>query len=461
MDSLAFFEGGCGPTGKKPQELAVAPDRGGGGGYESLERSVSGPRSPGWLHVEKCRLGPSSSPPPGSLLRERREGCAGGPSTWGGPVGAAESPPPRYDTGRAPIQPGPCLRLRYWARLDDATTPERGGAEVREARGRGAREGGGSVSGADCVANLQAGAGDLPGCHLLSCACAHDWPGGRSASLRPAMLVPPGSVVVLDWHKSPEAERYFATVLQRRQKRRAFAGCCAWVAAVPLDKPCACSGQGRFACRFPGLLERPVLPPPAVAATASYKVFVSGKSAVGKSALVASLGGLPVPSAHHETTGIQTTTVYWAAKLCESSRPLFFKFTFWDCGESVLKKFDHILPACTQNVDGFLLLFSFTDRASFDDLPSQISRVTDGAEKAVKIVIGSRFDQFAHTDVTERDIAAFRLTWGLPVLRAKSTRPPDSCTGLSDVAHLLNRLAEHLWRQDQWAAGLLPPAPQA
>ncbi|XP_077168840.1 ciliogenesis and planar polarity effector 2 isoform X1 [Paroedura picta] len=268
------------------------------------------------------------------------------------------------------------------------------------------------------------------------------------------MAVRPGSLLDLDWHKSQEAKRYFGTILQRN-KRKPF-----------------------------GLLERPVLPPQAAVDIASYKVFVSGRSSVGKTSLVASLGGLQVPSKHHETTGIETTTVYWPAKLRESGRPLFFKFTFWDSGESVLKKFDHILPACTEKVDGCLLLFSFTDRASFDDLPSQISRLTGAAKEAVKIVIGTkypltlgpirrgkhfqhsqthfgmRFDQFAHTDVTEHDVATFCHTWDLPVLRAKSISPLDSHTGLTEVSHLLNGLAEHLWRQDQWAAGLLlPPSP--
>lgn len=52
----------------------------------------------------------------------------------------------------------------------------------------------------------------------------------------------------------------------------------------------------------PGLLERPVLPPPVAIDTASYKIFVSGKSGVGKTALVAKLAGLEVPIVHHETT---------------------------------------------------------------------------------------------------------------------------------------------------------------
>lgn len=59
----------------------------------------------------------------------------------------------------------------------------------------------------------------------------------------------------------------------------------------------------------------------------------------------------------------------------------------------------------------------------------------------------------------------FCHTWDLPVLRAKSVNAPrlaglqalDGRAGLSDVAHLLNGLAEHLWFQDQVTAGLIPP----
>lgn len=44
------------------------------------------------------------------------------------------------------------------------------------------------------------------------------------------------------------------------------------------------------------------------------------------------------------STGIQTTVVFWPAKLKASGRVVMFRFEFWDCGESALKKFDHILP---------------------------------------------------------------------------------------------------------------------
>ncbi|KAJ7306617.1 hypothetical protein JRQ81_010021 [Phrynocephalus forsythii] len=250
-----------------------------------------------------------------------------------------------------------------------------------------------------------------------------------------AVVVPAGSVLVSGWHRSQEGKEYLGALL-RRDRRRFF-----------------------------GMIERPVLPPQLAADIAGYKVFVSGKSGVGKTALVAKLAGLETPLLHHETTGIQTTTIYWPAKLRESGRALFFQLSLWDCGDAVLKRFDHILPSCTEKVDGLLFLFSFTDRASFEDLPSQISRVTEGAKNAVRMVIGTKFDQFAHCDVTERDVAAFCHTSGLPILRVKSINAPrltgaqnlDGQAGLSDVAHLLNGLCEHLWRQDQQMAGLLPP----
>lgn len=42
--------------------------------------------------------------------------------------------------------------------------------------------------------------------------------------------------------------------------------------------------------------------------------------------------------------GIQTTVVFWPAKLQASNRVVMFRFEFWDCGESALKKFEHMLP---------------------------------------------------------------------------------------------------------------------
>jgi hypothetical protein len=48
------------------------------------------------------------------------------------------------------------------------------------------------------------------------------------------------------------------------------------------------------------------------------------------------------------SSGIQTTVVFWPAKLQASERVVMFRFEFWDCGESALKKFDHMLPVSRQ-----------------------------------------------------------------------------------------------------------------
>ncbi|XP_033698562.1 ciliogenesis and planar polarity effector 2 isoform X2 [Delphinus delphis] len=141
-----------------------------------------------------------------------------------------------------------------------------------------------------------------------------------------ARLPAPGSVIVPDWHESAEGKEYLACIL-RKNRRRVF-----------------------------GLLERPVLSPPVAIDTARYKIFVSGKSGVGKTALVAKLAGLEVPVVHHETTGIQTTVVFWPAKLQASDRVVMFRFEFWDCGESALKKFDHMLPEPEAGVNGLRML---------------------------------------------------------------------------------------------------------
>ncbi|XP_058408978.1 ciliogenesis and planar polarity effector 2 isoform X2 [Diceros bicornis minor] len=309
------------------------------------------------------------------------------------------------------------------------------------------------------------------------------------------MARPPatGSVIVPDWHESTEGKEYLACILRKNRRRVFEPG--TWKQPKPCREPLspeklltepsahARPSAGHLTqwtpiqpsqqhvlqtCPRSSLLERPVLPPPVAIDTASYKIFVSGKSGVGKTALVAKLAGLEVPVVHHETTGIQTTVVFWPAKLQASDRVVMFRFEFWDCGESALKKFDHMLPACKEKTDAFLFLFSFTDRASFEDLPGQLARVTGEAPGVVRMVIGSKFDQYMHTDVPERDLTAFRQAWELPLLRVKSVpgrrladgRTLDGRAGLADIAHVLNGLAEQLWHQDQVAAGLLPNPPE-
>ena len=45
------------------------------------------------------------------------------------------------------------------------------------------------------------------------------------------------------------------------------------------------------------------MPPHVAVDTVPYKIFISGKTGVGKTALAARLAGMQIPSTHYETTG--------------------------------------------------------------------------------------------------------------------------------------------------------------
>ncbi|XP_050838493.1 ciliogenesis and planar polarity effector 2 isoform X4 [Serinus canaria] len=124
----------------------------------------------------------------------------------------------------------------------------------------------------------------------------------------------------------------------------------------------------------------------------------SVRSGVGKTALVAWLGGTPAPAAHHETLGIEATTLFWPAKPRGSGRPVLFQLHLWDCGDGALRKFEHLLPgcpraqACKEEADAALFLFSFTDRASFEELPALMGRVLGpGDRHLVRVVVGTKY----------------------------------------------------------------------
>uniref|UniRef100_A0A8V0ZDW8 Ciliogenesis and planar polarity effector 2 n=1 Tax=Gallus gallus TaxID=9031 RepID=A0A8V0ZDW8_CHICK len=159
-----------------------------------------------------------------------------------------------------------------------------------------------------------------------------------------------------------------------------------WLLSPP-GRPFLASILHKNQRRVFGLLERPALPPALSVPTATYKLFVSGRSGVGKTALVAALLGSPAPTSHRETLGIEVSTLFWPAVPLGSERPVLFQLRFWDCGESALRKFEHLLPACREEADAVLLLFSFTDRASFEELPARLARVLQPSEDTLRVVI--------------------------------------------------------------------------
>ena len=66
--------------------------------------------------------------------------------------------------------------------------------------------------------------------------------------------------------------------------------------------------------------------------------------------------------------------------------------------------------ACKEKTDAFLFLFSFTDRASFEDLPGQLTRVAGEAPGVVRMIIGSKYPLGGPQDSQGK-------TWTLPLPR--------------------------------------------
>ncbi|XP_074653835.1 ciliogenesis and planar polarity effector 2-like isoform X2 [Tubulanus polymorphus] len=149
--------------------------------------------------------------------------------------------------------------------------------------------------------------------------------------------------------------------------------------------------------------------------------------------------------------GIQATDVFWPAFVKQCNKPVMFQLQFWDAGAQAIKKYDHILPACKDRLDCVLFLFSYVDKSSCEDLKKQMSRITEPKDNMCKIIIGTKFDQHAHSEVSLRELKQFEDTWKLPVLRVKNVpvfHPSETRSELGEVAPILNLLCEYLWERD-------------
>ena len=62
-------------------------------------------------------------------------------------------------------------------------------------------------------------------------------------------------------------------------------------------------------------------------------------------------------------SGIQTSIVYWPAKIVDINRVVMFKLHFWDAGENALKKFDHVLPV--SNVLLYMCIYIYIRFSTF------------------------------------------------------------------------------------------------
>ncbi|NWR98463.1 CPLN2 protein, partial [Motacilla alba] len=128
------------------------------------------------------------------------------------------------------------------------------------------------------------------------------------------------------WLLSPAGRPYLDSILHKN-RRRVF-GACPPCAPQPGSQPRHDPEPS------PGLLERPALPPALAVPTVTYKLFLAGRSGVGKTALTLGtprgVPGCPGGDSPAVPAGIEATTLFWPAKPRGSGRPVLFQLHLWD-----------------------------------------------------------------------------------------------------------------------------------
>lgn len=233
---------------------------------------------------------------------------------------------------------------------------------------------------------------------------------------------------VLDaWQQTPAARGYINSLL-KKNKRKHFG---------VLERPY--EGENK---------ELPIL---------HKKLFLVGRSGVGKTSTVDKLCGRDIRTSHEETVGIQTHTVYWPVKLSSPNVVMLVQLELWDTGERALNKFDHILPTCQTSTDGTLLFFSYEDRRSWDDLPRLMSVMyrEDGAN--LRVVVGTHSDSLQR-EVTNAEVEQFQLEHAvlvLPIANRSGPRlpsdptSPDGREAIKVITPFMNTLTQILLAHEQ------------
>ncbi|XP_012540669.1 ciliogenesis and planar polarity effector 2 [Monomorium pharaonis] len=196
--------------------------------------------------------------------------------------------------------------------------------------------------------------------------------------------------------------------------------------------------------RFYGILERPSLPSSIEEVT--YKIFMVGRSGVGKTSVIARLAGILDSNNYTETNGIRKTNVYWPVKIWD--KVILFKLQFWDTSENSIKKYSHILPICKNKVDAICCAFSFDDTSSFNDIPYLMNTMASVKGKPANIVIGTKFKPWSNSMINETQIKEFEDKWKVKVIKIDTSKLSVGSETF-DCSYQLNAICNILWNRDK------------
>ncbi|XP_018021506.1 ciliogenesis and planar polarity effector 2 [Hyalella azteca] len=177
-----------------------------------------------------------------------------------------------------------------------------------------------------------------------------------------------------------------------------------------------------------GLLEKPDFP--AATTQASYKLYVCGRPGSGKTWARSRLAGREVcseVSGEEAVSGIEANVIYWPMKI--SGKSILFRLELWEAGEWSVRRYDHILPACRDGVNGVLLCFSINDSQGWQELPRLLATSVQPGEKATVIPLATRTSESnGDWEASQADIKALEERCNVTVLRMP---PPTACNHAS------------------------------
>jgi small GTP-binding protein len=187
----------------------------------------------------------------------------------------------------------------------------------------------------------------------------------------------------------------------------------------------------------------------------TYKVVLAGASGVGKTAIVQQLVDGTFSADSHATIGVE-----FKVYECQSGTNKL-KLNIWDTAGQ--EKFRSVSKTYFRNAVGAIIVFSLTDRLSFDGLNDWLNDIHSlCAPNAIVLMVGNKLDLQEERVISHNEAIAFSERHGVEFFET-------SALDATNVAETFLRLArsihdrfgsDHVVAEPAAAVGLPQPAPR-